>query len=200
MFTCQCTRDLGGSISATGTLLRTGCTLRLCRGDQALRLTATEDLLFRTCGSRHGQIKVRFNFPSESTSYRRQGVRTGAHVRAVADQRFHRLSDPTTAQRVSASPFIPRIPAVSRSRALTVAALCLCGRTTASRSTRRCFLLLPLVFAFVVYRSTETVPSISPVSAKSAGALEALRNTGLCVYVYVRAPDASSKRPVPPVI
>jgi hypothetical protein len=99
------------------------------------------------------------------------------------------------AQRVSASPCIPRTHAVSRPRGLTVAALCLCGRTTASRSTRRRFLLLPLVFAFVVYRSTETVPSISPVSAKSAGALEALRNTGLCAYAYVKGAGRTLETP-----
>ena len=37
--------------------------------------------------------------------------------------------------------------------------------------------LRPLVLALLVYGFPETVPSISPVSVKSAGALEALRNT-----------------------
>ena len=51
-----------------------------------------------------------------------------------------------------------------------------------------------------VYGRPETDPSITPVSVKSAGALEALRNTALIVAVKVREPDAPSKRPVPPVI
>jgi hypothetical protein len=41
------------------------------------------------------------------------------------------------------------------------------------------------------------VPSNSPVFVNSAGALEALRNTGAMVAVIVRLPDAPVKRPVP---
>ena len=55
----------------------------------------------------------------------------------------------------------------------------------ASRSTRICVSLSPLVLAFLVYGRPETVPSISPVSARSAGALAALRNTALIVAVPV---------------
>ena len=46
----------------------------------------------------------------------------------------------------------------------------------------------------------ETVPSNSPVSVPSTTPPEALNNTGNNVAVNVRAPDASLKRPVPPVI
>jgi hypothetical protein len=46
-----------------------------------------------------------------------------------------------------------------------------------------CLFLSPLVLAFLVYGRPETVPSISPVSVKSAGALAALNNTALNVAV-----------------
>ena len=46
----------------------------------------------------------------------------------------------------------------------------------------------------------ETVPVNSPVAAKKTGLLEASANTGSTVSVNVRMPDASLKRPVPPVI
>src|SRR5262249_13807169 len=47
---------------------------------------------------------------------------------------------------------------------------------------------------------SKIVPSNSPVFVKSAGALEALRNTAAMVAVIVRLPDAPAKRPVPPLI
>jgi hypothetical protein len=45
------------------------------------------------------------------------------------------------------------------------------------------FAIATRIVAFLVYGRPETVPSISPVSVKSAGALEALRNTGVIVAV-----------------
>ena len=46
----------------------------------------------------------------------------------------------------------------------------------------------------------ETVPVNSPVLAKKTGLFEASAKTGTFVSVNVRVPDASLKRPVPPVI
>ena len=46
----------------------------------------------------------------------------------------------------------------------------------------------------------ETVPVNSPVAANKTGLLRASANTGTTVSVNVRTPDASLKRPVPPVI
>ena len=46
----------------------------------------------------------------------------------------------------------------------------------------------------------ETVPVTSPVLAKKTGWFKASAKTGTFVSVNVRVPDASVKRPVPPVI
>ena len=46
----------------------------------------------------------------------------------------------------------------------------------------------------------ETDPVNSPVAAKKTGLFEASAKTGSTVSVNVRVPDASLKRPVPPVI
>ena len=46
----------------------------------------------------------------------------------------------------------------------------------------------------------ETFPVISPVAAKKTGLLRASANIGTTVSVNVRTPEASLKRPVPPVI
>jgi hypothetical protein len=46
----------------------------------------------------------------------------------------------------------------------------------------------------------ETVPVNFPVAAKKTGLLRASANTGTTVSVNLRTPDASLKRPVPPVI
>jgi hypothetical protein len=49
-------------------------------------------------------------------------------------------------------------------------------------------------------RAPKINPSNFPVFVKSAGALEALRNTTARVAVILRLPDAPVKRPVPPLI
>jgi hypothetical protein len=105
--------------------------------------------------------------------------------------------------------------AVSPLTSLTVAAPCLCRRidsppdcpiglvapgSTATRSTRIAFSYRRSSGPSSSWPSPRTVPSNSPVFVKSAGALEALRNTGAMVAVIVRLPDAPVKRPVPPVI
>jgi hypothetical protein len=46
----------------------------------------------------------------------------------------------------------------------------------------------------------ETVPVNSPVAAKKTGLPRASANTGTTVSVNLSSPDASLKRPVPPVI
>src|SRR5215472_15242573 len=46
----------------------------------------------------------------------------------------------------------------------------------------------------------ETVPVNSPVAAKKTGLLWASANTGCTVSANIRTPDASLKRPVPPMI
>jgi len=71
-------------------------------------------------------------------------------VCAVAYQRVFRFPIQPRRSASGQPVYRPRIPAVSRSRALTVAALCLCGRTTAGRSTRICLFLSPLVSALLL--------------------------------------------------
>ena len=58
----------------------------------------------------------------------------------------------------------------------------------------------PLLVPVHFLATPETVPLNSPVSVKKTGLLEASATTGTAVLVKVRTPDASLKRPVPPVI
>jgi|SRR5262245_10102734 len=76
------------------------------------RWATTEDLSFRTPDSRRpGPKSDTAPLPPSGCLIAARSCRTrGAHVRAIADQRFHRSSDPTTAQRVSASPLSPEFP------------------------------------------------------------------------------------------
>jgi hypothetical protein len=67
-------------------------------------------------------------------------------------------------------------------------------RSTASRSGAYALPVAAHLGVPRLWNGSETVPSNSPAITKSAGALEALRNSGIMVPVIVRLPDARTAK------